>query len=91
MMVELIATVGIDGYFREQADQKKSLLAFADVARSRFAEEAKRIHRERDRDIRERDRDVEAKEFRAHKEQQAKGRQAEEAEVDRLLSNVESP
>lgn len=91
IMLGLIATVGIYGYFREQADQKKSLLAFADVARSRFAEEAKRIHRERDRDIRERDRDIEAKEFRSLKEQQAKGRQAEEAEVDRLFSNVESP
>jgi hypothetical protein len=84
MMLGVIATVGIYGYFREQADQKKSLLAFADVARSRFAEEAKRIHRERDRDI-------EAKEFRSLNQQQAKGRQDEQAEIDRLFDNVESP
>jgi hypothetical protein len=56
MMLGLIATVGIDGDFREQADQKKTLLAFADVARRRFAEEAKRIHRERSRHSRERSR-----------------------------------
>ena len=56
MMLGLIATVGLYGYFREKSDQKKSLVAFADVARYRFAEEAKRIHLQRDRQLEERSR-----------------------------------
>jgi hypothetical protein len=84
MMLGLIATVGIYGYFREQADQKKSLLAFADVARSRFAAEAKQIHRERDRELT-------AKRVDSLEEQQAEGRKAEEAEVNRLFGNVQNP
>jgi len=50
MMLGLIATVGIYGYQREKREKQKDLLAFADVARYRFAEEAKRIHQERDRE-----------------------------------------
>jgi hypothetical protein len=44
MVLGLIATVGIYGYQREKREKQKDLLAFADVARYRFAEEAKRIH-----------------------------------------------
>jgi hypothetical protein len=39
MMLGLIATVGIYGYQREKREKQKDLLAFADVARYRFAEE----------------------------------------------------
>jgi len=53
MMLGLIATVGIYGYQREKREKQKDLLAFADVARYRFAEEAKRIHQERDREYEE--------------------------------------
>jgi hypothetical protein len=53
MMLGLIATVGIYGYQREKREKQKDLLAFADVARYRFAEEAKRIHQERDRELEE--------------------------------------
>ncbi len=49
-MLGLIATVGIYGYQREKREKQKDLLAFADVAGYRFAEEAKRIHQERDRE-----------------------------------------
>ena len=52
-MLRLIATVGIYGYQREKREKQKDLLAFADVARYRFAEEAQRIHQERDRDLEE--------------------------------------
>ncbi len=73
MMLALVATVGIYGYFREKADQNRALVAFADVARCCFAEEAERIIEasqriaeerkrddlSRDRANRERDRNVE--------------------------------
>ena len=87
MMLGLIATVGIYGYFREKADQKKTLLAFANVARYRFAEEAKRIHAERDREIEAGNRDVEA-----GKREALEGKRSEESEdeafsVNRLIDN----
>ena len=53
MMLGLIATVGIYGYQRQKREKQKDLLAFADVARYRFAEEVKRIHQERDRELEE--------------------------------------
>jgi len=56
MMLASIATVAIDGYFREKAEKRKDLLAFADAARDRFAEVAKQIHEERDREAEERER-----------------------------------
>lgn len=87
MMLGLIATVGIYGYFREKADQKKTLLAFANVARYRFAEEAKRIHAERDREIEAGNRDIEA-----GKREALQGKRSEESKdeafsVDQLLNN----
>ena len=59
MMLASIATVAIYGYFREKAEKRKDLLAFADEARDRFAEAAKQIHEERDREIEERERSAE--------------------------------
>jgi hypothetical protein len=59
MMLATIATVAIYGYFREKAEKRKDLLAFADEARNRFAEAAKQIHEERDREIEERERSIE--------------------------------
>lgn len=56
MMLASIATVAIYGYFREKAEKRKDLLAFADEARNRFAEVAKQIHEERDREIEKRER-----------------------------------
>ena len=56
MMLLSIATVAIYGYFREKAEKRKDLLAFAYEARDRFAEAAKQIHAERDREIEERER-----------------------------------
>lgn len=56
MMLGSIATVAIYGYFREKAEKRKDLLAFANEARDRFAEVAKQIHEERDREIEERER-----------------------------------
>lgn len=56
MMLGSIATVAIYGYFREKAEKRKDLLAFADEARDRFAEAAKQIHEERDRETEERER-----------------------------------
>ncbi|MFW6731084.1 MAG: hypothetical protein ACODUE_05025 [Synechococcus sp.] len=56
MMLASIATVAIYGYFREKAEKRKDLLAFADEARDRFAEAAKQIHEERNREIEERER-----------------------------------
>lgn len=56
MMLGSIATVAIYGYFREKAEKRKDLLAFADEARNRFAEVAKQIHEERDREIEKRER-----------------------------------
>ena len=56
MMLGSIATVAIYGYFREKAEKRKDLLAFADEARDRFTEAAKQIHEERDREIEERER-----------------------------------
>ena len=55
-MLASIATVAIYGYFREKAEKRKDLLAFADEARDRFAEAAKQIHEERNREIEERER-----------------------------------
>lgn len=55
-MLGSIATVAIYGYFREKAEKRKDLLAFANEARDRFAEVAKQIHEERDREIEERER-----------------------------------
>jgi hypothetical protein len=59
MMLASIATVATYGYFREKAEKRKDLLAFADEARDRFAEAAKQIHEERDREIEERERSAE--------------------------------
>ena len=59
MMLASIATVAIYGYFREKAEKRKDLLAFADEARDHFAEAAKQIHEERDREIEERERSAE--------------------------------
>lgn len=59
MMLASIATVAIYGYFREKAEKRKDLLAFADEARNRFAEAAEQIHEERDREIEERERSIE--------------------------------
>ncbi len=59
MMLATIATVAIYGYFREKAEKRKDLLAFADEARDRFAEAAQQIHEERDREIEERERSIE--------------------------------
>lgn len=56
MMLASIATVAIYGYFREKAEKRKDLLAFADEARDRFTEAAQQIHEERDREIEERER-----------------------------------
>ncbi len=56
MILGVIATVGIYGYFREKADQKKALVAFADVARYRFAEEAERLIEATERRAQERER-----------------------------------
>lgn len=56
MMLASIATVAIYGYFREKAEKRKDLLAFANEARDRFAEAAQQIHEERDREIEERER-----------------------------------
>jgi|694.fasta_scaffold52925_2 hypothetical protein len=56
MMLGSIATVAIYGYFREEDEKRKDLLAFADKARDRFAEAAKQIHEKRDREIEERER-----------------------------------
>lgn len=56
MILGSIATVAIYGYFREKAEKRRDLLAFADEARDRFAEAAKQIHAERDREIEERER-----------------------------------
>lgn len=96
MMLGLIASVGLYGYFREQADQKKTLLAFANVARHRFAEEAKRIHEGRDRENEARDRENEARECELQvrdREYQARDREAEARErsaaIDRLCRDLE--
>lgn len=62
MLLASIVTVAIYGYFREKAEKRKDLLAFADAARNRFAEVAKQIHEERDREIEERDREIEKRE-----------------------------
>jgi len=59
IMLASIATVAIYGYFREQAEKRRDLLAFADEARDRFAEAAQQIHEERDREIEERERSTE--------------------------------
>ena len=75
MMLASIATVAIYGYFREKAEKRKDLLAFADEARDRFAEAAKQIHEERDREIEERDREIEERE--------------RSTEIDRLISDFE--
>jgi flagellar biosynthesis GTPase FlhF len=64
MMLASIATVAIYGYFREKAEKRKDLLAFADEARDRFAEAAKQIHEERDREAEEREREAEERERR---------------------------
>lgn len=42
MLLASIATVAIYGYFREKAEKRKDLLAFADAARDREAEERER-------------------------------------------------
>ena len=75
MMLSSIAAVAIYGYFREKAEKRKDLLAFADEARDRFAEAAKLIHEERDREIEERHREIEARE--------------RSAEIDRLADDLE--
>jgi hypothetical protein len=75
MMLASITTVAIYGYFREKAEKRKDLLAFANEARDRFAQAAKQIHEERDREIEERDREIE------------KGERS--AEIDRLISDFE--
>jgi hypothetical protein len=62
MMLGSIAAVAIYGYFREKAEKRRDLLAFADEARDRFAEAAKQIHAERDREIEEREREIEERE-----------------------------
>lgn len=59
MMLGSIATVAIYGYFREKAEKRKDLLAFANEARDRFAEAAKQIHEERDRETEEGERSAE--------------------------------
>jgi hypothetical protein len=55
-MLASIATVAIYGYFREKAEKRRDLLAFADEARDRFAEAAKQIHLARDLEAEERKR-----------------------------------
>ncbi|MFN7900583.1 MAG: hypothetical protein ACK5N0_13135 [Synechococcaceae cyanobacterium] len=59
MMLVTIATVAIYGYFREKAEKREDLLAFADEARKCFTEVAKQIHEERDREIEARERSIE--------------------------------
>ena len=75
MMLTLIATVAVYGYFREKAEKRKDLLAFADAARDRFAEAAQQIHEERDREAEEREREAKQRE--------------RSAEIDQLISNLE--
>jgi hypothetical protein len=86
-MLGLIATVGIYGYFREKADQKKALVAFADVARYRFAEEAERIHKERDRQAEMRNRDIETRKRDSLRREQSQRRKIEATSVDRLIND----
>lgn len=45
-------------YFREKAEKRKDLLAFANEARDRFAEAAKQIYEERNRETEEGERSV---------------------------------
>ena len=75
MMLTSIATVAIYGYFREKAEKRKDLLAFADAARDRFAEAAEQIHEERDREAKQREREAKQRE--------------RSAEIDRLISDLE--
>jgi len=75
MMLSSIATVAIYGYFREKAEKREDLLAFADTARDRFAEAAKQIHAERDREIERRNRQIEEGE--------------RIAEIDRLIDDLQ--
>ena len=91
MMVGLIATVGIYGYFREKADQKMALVAFADVARYRFAEEAERLieaterrAQERERSNRERNRADRAR----NRTNRARNRDLEASEQSARLSRI---
>ena len=92
MMLGLIATVGIYGYFREKADQKKALVAFADVARYRFAEEAERLieaterrAQERERSDRERNRADRARD----RDDRARDRDLEASEQSTRLSRIQ--
>ena len=75
MMLASIATVAIYGYFREKAEKREDLLAFADEARDRFAAVAKQIHDERDREAEERERQAEERERRSR--------------IDRLIDDLE--
>lgn len=103
MMLGLITAVGIYGYFRERADQKKTLLAFADVARYRFSEAAEQIHAERDREAESRNREIESRnrEYQSrnrehqsrNRDYQSRSREVEKgeriAEIDRLIDDLQ--
>ncbi len=91
IMLGLIASVGIYGYFREKADQKRALLAFADVARNLFTEEAERLIEAAKRNAEERERS-DREENRANRERdrtaEKRNRDLEKTEQSARLARI---